>query len=93
MMAALPGSVVDARWAQALAPLQQLSQLTLDSCKGWDATAVAMMCGLTSLTGVQVLRWGCKGRGVCAKRWVPTASTPPLASGECHACLAGAVTA
>lgn len=43
-------------WLAALAPLERLGSLQLNSCKALGAEATGLLCHLTSLTGLEAFR-------------------------------------
>lgn len=48
---------MDAKWIAALAPLQRLSHLQLNSCRALREEAVPLLRLLSSLTGLHGFRW------------------------------------
>ncbi|KAI7842734.1 hypothetical protein COHA_003663 [Chlorella ohadii] len=76
------GNAVDAEWVAALAPLQRLSHLQLNSCRALRDEAVPPLCLLSSLTGLHGFR--CPGLANEEARRQLRASLPCLADLSLH---------
>lgn len=76
------GNAVDAKWIAALAPLQRLSHLQLNSCRKLREEAVPLLCLLSSLTCLHGFR--CPGLSNEEARLQLRASLPCLADLSLH---------